>query len=137
MKLASETFANMRSFPLLDRVFTLISFCVFTTRNLMFFEKFRSKSIIDLTVGFHTVSSKHSSEDFITHLLCFFSLFTIAFMASICSDFIVSSCDKFQVWMKKVIVFFDMFKFVYFIETWFKNTIAYVISAIEAKVGIV
>ena len=39
--------------------------------------------------------------------------------------------------MKKVIVFFDMFKFVYFIETWFKNTIAYVFSAIEAKVGIV
>ena len=39
--------------------------------------------------------------------------------------------------MKKVIVFIDMFKFVYFIETWFKNTIVYVISAIEAKVGIV
>lgn len=79
-------------------IVSLILFCVFTTSNLMFFEKFRSKSIIDLTVGFHTVSSKHSSEDFITRLLCFFSLFTIAFVASICSNFIVSSYDNLASW---------------------------------------
>ena len=59
----------MRSFPLMNRVVILISFLA---KDLIVFEQFRLKSIIELTFEFCTVSSKRSSKDLIARLLCFF-----------------------------------------------------------------
>ena len=49
VKFISETFAKIRSFSLMNRVVTLILFCVFTAKDLTLFGP---RSITDLLLNF-------------------------------------------------------------------------------------
>ena len=70
MKLVSETFANIRNFPFMNRVVDLVPFCVFTDRDLILFEQFRSKSINDFFWILHI--KKIAEILYLASSMCFF-----------------------------------------------------------------
>ena len=152
MKLVSETFANIRSFPFMNRVVDLVPFCVFTDRDLILFEQFRSKSINDF-FGFCT--SKRSLKYFILRLLCVFSPLYYRVQGFHMVKLLVSRRDNlasgnsnpfvFSVFLpyfssisfrrrsdfinynvfgsKSLLYFADILKFVFFVKNRFKKTI--------------
>ena len=61
-----RNFCKHEKFSARELLITLILFFVFTVRDSMPLEQFRLKSMINLTFGFPTTSSKPSSKDFIT-----------------------------------------------------------------------